>query len=122
MLEKLGVGPRAWYRIISLWSVTPPTISKARKVIGPKNAAAILGFYGSLNATYEAIDAGSASRLKPAQLAALEELRPRLEGVRALVEMRIDVPLDIGAVLKPRVPKATEDVYGSGRHRNGANG
>ena len=42
--------------------------------------------------------------LKPAQRASLDELRPRLEAVRKLVRMRTDVPLDIEAVFKPRVP------------------
>ena len=43
--------------------------------------------------------------LKPAQLASLEELRPRLDAVRALVTMRTDVPLDVAQVFKERVPK-----------------
>ena len=46
--------------------------------------------------------------LKPAQVASLAELRPRLDDVRALVTMRTDVPLDVAAVFKPRVPKGAE--------------
>ena len=56
---------------------------------------------------YRAVDDGTAG-LKPAQVASLEELRPRLESVRALVTMRTDVPLDVAAVFKERVPKVAE--------------
>ena len=82
---------------------------KGAKGIGPKTAAEILGFYGSVEEIYAAIDVGAASSLKPAQRASLDELRPRLEAVRSLVRMRTDVPLDIDAVFKPRVPTVVED-------------
>ena len=63
--------------------------------------------FGNLDDVYRALDAGEAG-LKPAQLASLEELRPRLDAVRALVTMRTDVPLDVPQVFKPRVPKVAE--------------
>ena len=53
---------------------------RGAKGIGPKTAAGILNFFGSVDEIYSAIDVGSAGTLKPAQLASLEELRPRLEG------------------------------------------
>ena len=105
---KLGVGPGLVVDYLTLVGDASDNIRGA-KGIGPKTAAEILGFFGSLDAVYLAIDTGSASSLKPAQLASLEELSPRLEAVRSLVRMRTDVPLDIDAVFKPRVPRATEE-------------
>ena len=109
VLEKLGVGPHLVQDYLTMVGDAADNI-KAAKGIGPKNAAAILGFYGSLDATYEAIDAGSASRLKPAQLASPRRTAStRLEARPGVgVKCEIDVPLDIGAVLKPRVPKVVE--------------
>ena len=106
--EKLGVGPGLVVDYLTLVGDAADNI-KGAKGIGPKTAAGILTFFGSLNGIYSAIDAGSASTLKPAQLASLEELRPRLEDVRSLVRMRTDVPLDIEAVFKPRVPTVAKD-------------
>ena len=105
---KLGVGPGLVVDYLTLVGDASDNIRGA-KGIGPKSAVALLTHFGSLNGLYSAIDAGSASNLKPAQLASLEELRPRLEAVRALVRMRTDVPLDIDAVFQPRVPKAVEN-------------
>ena len=104
---KLGVGPGLVVDYLTLVGDASDNI-KGAKGIGPKTAAEILGFFGSLDAVYLAIDTGSASSLKPAQLASLEELSPRLETVRQLVRMRTDVPLDIEAVFQPRVPKVVE--------------
>ena len=108
VLEKLGVGPGLVVDYLTLVGDSSDNIRGA-KGIGPKTAAGILSFFGSLDGVYDAIDTGSASSLKPAQLASLEELRPRLEAVRALVLMRTDVPLDIDAVFQPRVPTVVED-------------
>ena len=105
---KLGVSPGLVVDYLTLVGDASDNIRGA-KGIGPKTAAEILGFFGSLNAVYLAISVGSAGSLKPAQLASLEELRPRLEAVRQLVRMRTDVPLDIEAVFKPRVSRATEE-------------
>ena len=105
---KLGVGPGLVVDYLTLVGDASDNI-KGAKGIGPKTAAALLTYFGSLNALYSAIDAGSASSIKPAQLASLEELRPRLEAVRELVRMRTDVPLDIDAVFQPRVPKVAKD-------------
>ena len=104
---KLGVGPGLVVDYLTLVGDASDNI-KGAKGIGPKTAAEILGFFGNLDQVYSAIDAGSASSLKPAQRASLDELRPRLDGVRSLVRMREDVPLDIEAVFKPRVPKVVE--------------
>ena len=106
--EKLGVGPGLVVDYLTLVGDASDNI-KGAKGIGPKTAAGILSFFGSLEGVYGAIAAGSASSLKPAQLASLEELRPRLEAVRALVLMRTDVPLDIAAVFQPRVPTVVEN-------------
>ena len=105
---KLGVGPGLVVDYLTLVGDASDNI-KGAKGIGPKTAAEILGFFGSLDAVYSAIEAGSASSLKPAQLASLEELSERLEAVRSLVRMRTDVPLDIAAVFKPRVSTATAE-------------
>ena len=80
---------------------------KGAKGIGPKTAAAMLTMFGNLDDVYRAIDSGEAG-LKPAQLASLEELRPRLATIRALVTLRTDVPLDVAAVFKERVPSVVE--------------
>ena len=106
--EKLGVSPGLVVDYLTLVGDAADNI-KGAKGIGPKTAVGILTFFGSLNGMYSAIDAGSASTLKPAQLASLEELRPRLEDVRSLVRMRTDVPLDVEAVFKPRVPTVAEE-------------
>ena len=108
VLEKLGVDPELVVDYLTLVGDAADNI-KGAKGIGPKTAAGILDFFGPLDDVYSAIEVGSAGSLKPAQLASLEELRPRLEAVRSLVRMRTDVPLDIEAVFKPRVPKVATD-------------
>ena len=108
VMVKMGVGPHLIADYLTLVGDASDNI-KGAKGIGPKTAADILGFFGSLDAVYSAIDAGSVGSLKPAQLASLDELRPRLEAVRQLVRMRTDVPLDIAAVFQPRVPTVVED-------------
>ena len=105
---KLGVSPGRVADYLCLVGDAADNI-KGAKGIGPKTAAEILNFYGSLEEVYAAIDVGAASSLKPAQRASLDELRPRLESVRQLVRMRTDVPLDIDAVFKPRVPTVAKD-------------
>ena len=105
---KLGVSPGRVADYLCLVGDAADNI-KGAKGIGPKTAAEILGFYGSLEEVYAAIDVGAASSLKPAQRASLDELRPRLQLVRSLVCMREDVPLDIDAVFKPRVPTVVEN-------------
>ena len=107
--EKLGVGPGLVVDYLTLVGDASDNIRGA-KGIGPKTAVELLTYFGSVNALYSAIDAGSASnKLKPAQRASLDELRPRLEAVRELVRMRTDVPLDIAAVFQPRVPTVVEN-------------
>ena len=86
---------------------------KGANGIGPKTAVGLLGIFGNLDDLYRAIDAGEAS-LKPAQRQSLDGLRPRLDGVRALVTMRTDVPLDVAQVFKERVPKAAETGFMEG--------
>ena len=108
VLEKLGVGPGLVVDYLTLVGDASDNI-KGAKGIGPKTAAELLTYFGSVDGLYSAIDAGSASnKLKPAQLVSLHQLRPRLEAVRELVRMRTDVPLDIEAVFQPRVPKVVE--------------
>ena len=104
--EKLGVDPCQVVDYLTLVGDTADNIRGA-KGIGPKTAAALLGLWGNLDDVYRAVDDGEAG-LKPAQLASLEELRPRLNAVRALVTMRTDVPLDVADVFEPRVPKVAE--------------
>lgn len=106
--EKLGVEPGLVVDYLTLVGDASDNIRGA-KGIGPKTAAKLLSIFGSLSALYSAIDVGSSVEVKPAQRASLEELRPRLDAVRALVRMREDVPLDIDAVFKPRVPTAAEN-------------
>ena len=104
--EKLGVDPRQVVDYLTLVGDVADNI-KGAKGIGPKTAVALLGMFGDLEDVYGAIDDGTAG-LKPSQLASLEELRPRLGAVRALIRMRTDVPLDVAAVFDPRVPKVAE--------------
>ena len=85
---------------------------RGAKGIGPKTAAGMLGIFGNLDDLYHSIDAEEGEALKPSWLASLEELRPRLDAVRALVTMRTDVALDVAAVFKPRVPKVGGDIHG----------
>ena len=103
--EKMGVGPAQVTDYLTLVGDASDNIRGA-KGIGPKTAAGMINVFGSLDEVYSALDAGVADVLKPAQRRSLEELRPRLDSVRALVKMRTDVPLDVNAVFKPRVPTA----------------
>ena len=111
VLEKVGVDPGLVVDYLTLVGDSSDNIAGA-KGIGPKSAVALLDTFGSVDNIYYGIDFasdhGDESGLKPAQLASLEELRPRLAGVRSLVRMRTDVPLDIAAVFKARVPKVAE--------------
>ena len=104
--SKLGVDPEQIVDYLTLVGDASDNV-KGAKGIGPKTAVSLLGFFGSLDEVYSAIDDGSAAGLKPAQRASLDELRPRLDDVRALVMMRTDVRLDIDEVFKPRVSKVT---------------
>ena len=104
--DKLGVDPCQVVDYLTLVGDASDNIRGA-KGIGPKTAAALLTIFGNLDYMYLSIDDGTAG-LKPSQLASLEELRPRLDAVRALVTMRTDVPLDVAAVFKKRVPKSAE--------------
>ena len=107
--EKLGVDPCQVVDYLTLVGDASDNI-KGAKGIGPKTAAAMLGIFGNIDDLYIAIDEdrdGTAG-LKPAQVASLDELRPRLDAVRALVTMRTDVPLDVAALFEERVPKAAE--------------
>ena len=107
VLEKVGVDPGLVVDYLTLVGDSSDNIVGA-KGIGPKSAVVLLNTFGSVDNIFFEIDNGE-SQLKPAQLASLEELRPRLDGVRALVRMRTDVPLDIAAVFEPRVAKAAEN-------------
>ena len=105
--EKLGVDPCQVVDYLTLVGDASDNI-KGAKGIGPKTAAALLDMFGNLDDVYRAIDSGQAA-LTPTQVASLMELRQRLDAVRALVTMRIDVPLDVAEVFKERVPKAAEE-------------
>ena len=104
--KKLGVDPCQVVDYLTLVGDASDNI-KGAKGIGPKTAAALLEMFGNLDDVYRALDSGEAG-LKPAQVASLKELRPRLDAVRALVTMRTDVPLDVAQVFNERVPKAAE--------------
>ena len=107
VLEKLGIGPESVTDYLTLVGDSSDNI-KGAKGIGPKTAAGIINIFGGVDGVYSAIDSGDATTLKPAQRAALDELRPRLEAVRQMVRMRTDVPLDIDEVFQTRVPVAAE--------------
>ena len=100
--EKLGVEPCQVEDYLSLVGDASDNIAGARG-IGPKTAIGLLKIHDTLDGVYRVIDSGDAPLL-PSQLASLEELRPRLDNVRALVHMRTDVPLDVESVFEPRVP------------------
>ena len=105
--EKLGVEPNQVVDFLTLAGDASDNI-KGAKGIGPKGAAWLLGFFGSLDQVYVELDQEvEDTPMSGAQRASLEELRPRLDVVRALVTMRTDVPLDVEEVLRPRVPKVT---------------
>jgi 5'-3' exonuclease len=72
--------------------------------IGPKKAATLLWTHGDLAAIYaEAEKVPSA--LKPSEVAALAEFKPRAETVRKLVALRFDADVPFDEVLKERAPK-----------------
>ena len=105
VMGKLGVAPIQVADYLTVVGDASDNIRGARG-IGPKTAAAMLTMNDSLDEVYRQIDSHDAA-LTPSQVASLQELRPRLAAVRALVHMRTDVPLDVAAVFKERVPKAT---------------
>ena len=106
--EKMGVEPHQVVDYLTLVGDASDNIQGARG-IGPKTAVDLLGGFGLLDNIFLHLDDGHEAIVKPAQRAALEELRPRLESVRALVTMRTDVPLDVSDVFKRRMPQATEN-------------
>ena len=106
--QKLGVEPCQVVDYLTLAGDASDNIVGA-KGIGPKTATWLLGVFGSLDGVYRAIDSGDAEGLKPSTRASLEELRTRLEAVRALITMRTDVPLDVTEVFQPRAPAAAKD-------------
>ena len=106
--QKMGVEPCQVADYLALVGDASDNVVGA-KGIGPKTAAWLLRVYGSLDDMYRAIDSGDAEGLKPAQLKSLEELRSRLDAVRALITMRTDVPLDVTEVFQPRAPAAAKD-------------
>ena len=113
--DKLGIEPCQVADYLTLMGDSSDNIQGA-KGIGPKHAAGLLNIFGNLDDVYLALDNGDAGTLvvHPAQRASLAELRPRLESVRFLVRMRTDVPLDVSAVFKPRVPKVVENFMEEG--------
>ena len=104
--EKLGVDPCHVVDYLTLVGDASDNIRGA-KGVGPKTAAGLIGIFGNIYGIYQALDDHSVA-LKPAQVASLEELRPRLDSVLALVTMRTDVPLDVAQVFEERVPKVAE--------------
>ena len=87
--------------------MTPATTSAGAKGIGPKTAVALLNTFGSVDNIYFAIDNGEESdALKPAQLASLEELRPRLDvSPGAGADANRCAAGRVGEVFKPRVSR-----------------
>ena len=106
VMGKLGVAPSQVEDYLTVVGDTSDNIRGA-KGIGPKTAAAMLTMYDSLDDLYARNIGDDTVGVTPAQLASLAELSTRLDGVRALVHMRTDVPLDVAAVFKERVPRAT---------------
>ena len=111
--EKLGLDPGQLVDYLTLVGDAADNV-KGAQGIGPATAAGLLTEFSSLGNIYRAIDDCAAINglivegLKPAQRASLEDLRPRLDNVRALVTMRTDVPLDVLAVFRPRVPQVKD--------------
>ena len=103
VIEKLGVSPCQVVDYLTLVGDASDNI-KGAKGIGPKTAVAILTIFGNLDGCYRAVDDGTAG-LSPSQRGSLEELRPRLDAVRALVTMRTDVPLDVAAGVRRRASR-----------------
>ena len=113
--EKLGVRPYLVVDYLTLVGDASDNI-KGAKGIGPKTAAGIIDYFGSVDEVYAAIDVGSASNLKPAQLASLEELRPRLEAVRSLVRMRDGRAAGRGGGVQAASAEGSRDFYGGRRN------
>lgn len=106
--EKFGVKPCQIRDYLTLVGDSSDNI-KGAKGIGPKKAAELLRTFIDLDMAYQYIADGGA-KLQPSTMAALQELRPRLETVRALVSMRTDVPIPFEEILADRVPKNAEFV------------
>ena len=104
--EKLGVEPRQVTDYLTLVGDASDNI-KGAKGIGPKTAAGILGYFGSLDGMYNALwtraKREAASNRHSGR--ASKSCGLGLTAVRSLVRMRTDVPLDVAEVFRPRVPK-----------------
>jgi 5'-3' exonuclease len=103
VVERFGVRPCQMRDYLTLVGDSSDNIKGARG-IGPKKAAELLKTFVELDQVYLCIGDGNA-KLQPATQASLEELKPRLATVRALVTMRTDAPIPFAEILATRVPK-----------------
>jgi DNA polymerase-1 len=99
---KFGVAPEQIVDYLALVGDTSDGVKGARG-IGAKTAAALLQKYGTLEDLYTQLTEHG-TQFTPAMATALREFQPRLPTVRALLTLHADVPLDIDAIWKPRVP------------------
>jgi 5'-3' exonuclease len=100
--QKFGVLPEQMRDYLTLVGDASDNI-KGAAGIGPKTAAQLLAEYRTLDELYRRIDTGATPGLTPTRRSSLVELRDRLDVVRGLITLRVDVPLDVDALFAPRV-------------------
>jgi 5'-3' exonuclease len=111
VLAKFGVSPSQMVDYLTIVGDASDNV-KGVPGIGPKGAVALLGAYGTLADAYAAIDAGATPDITPAKRTALVEFRATgaLVTTRSLITMRTDAPVDVDAVLEPRVRAEQDEV------------
>lgn len=108
VIAKFGVKPCQMRDYLTLVGDSSDNI-KGAKGIGPKKAAELLHTFVELDIAYQCID-DKTGTFSPSTVAALEELRPRLATVRALVTMKTDAPIQFEEILADRVPQHADFV------------
>lgn len=107
---KFGVLPEQMVDFLSLTGDASDGV-KGCVSVGPKRAAELLSKYGTIEDLYDALT-NHGTQFTPALATALREFQPRLPTVRALLTLHSDVPLDIEALFKPRVPVDADEFVG----------
>jgi hypothetical protein len=107
VIAKLGVNPIQVEDYLTLVG-DPADNIKGAPGIGPKGAATLLAKYGSLDAFYEQFreKGGTAMGLSVKQTSIMKAFQPLMPDVRALVQMRTDVPLPWADLVTPRPSRA----------------
>ena len=104
---KLGVRPDQVRDYLTLAGDASDNVKGAER-IGPKTAADLLTRFDTIEGVYHALTT-QGTEFKPAVATSLREFWPRVDAVRALVTLRMDVPIPFEEISKPRVSRAAAE-------------